>query len=75
MKEKNQIKSIFGRVLFEHEKENNTIKDILVEAIKKGADLYGANLRGADLEGADLEGANLEGADLKGANFRGEKKP
>ena len=30
-----------GEVLFEYEKENNTIKDTLMEAIKKGADLSG----------------------------------
>lgn len=43
MKIKIDIKSVFGNVLFSFEKENNTIKDTLVEA----------NLRGADLEGAD----------------------
>ena len=48
MKIKLQIKSIFGRVLFEFEKENNTIKDTLLEAI-----IIGANLRRADLSGAD----------------------
>lgn len=43
-----QIKSrYFGSVLFEYEKENNTIKDTLIEAVKKGADLRGADLRGA----------------------------
>lgn len=42
-----QIKSIRGDVLFEYEKENNTIKDTLEEAVKQGADLYGANLNGA----------------------------
>ena len=31
---------------FEFEKENNSIKDTLIEAIKNGADLYGADLRG-----------------------------
>ena len=41
-KVKIQIKSVFGRVLFEYEKENNTIKDTLVEAVKRGADLRGA---------------------------------
>ena len=43
MEIKIQIKSIFGSVLFEYSKENNTIKDTLCEA----------NLRGADLRGAD----------------------
>lgn len=48
MKIKIDIKSIFGNVLFSFEKENNTIKDTLVEA----------NLVGANLEDANLEGAN-----------------
>ena len=61
----------FGSVLFEYEKENNTIKDTLIEAIKGGADLRGANLRGADLRGANLRGANLTGANLRGANLIG----
>lgn len=54
MKVKIQIKSVFGNVLFELEKENNTIKDTIVEAIKQGANLRSANLYGADLYGADL---------------------
>ena len=53
-----QIKSIWGEVLFEYEKENNTIKDTLKEALKQGA-----NLTGADLTGANLTRANLYGAD------------
>ena len=61
----------FGSVLFEYEKENNTIKDTLIEAIKGGADLRGANLRGADLRGANLRGANLTGANLRDADLIG----
>ena len=57
----------FGSVLFEYEKENNTIKDTLIEAVKKGAYLKGAYLAGADLTGAYLTGADLKGADLTGA--------
>jgi uncharacterized protein YjbI with pentapeptide repeats len=53
MKIKIDIKSVFGNVLFSFEKENNTIKDTLVEANLEGAYLRGAYLRGADLEGAD----------------------
>lgn len=68
-----QIKSVFGKILFEYEKEKNTIKDTLLEAIKTGADLYGANLEGANLEGANLRGANLRGADLRGADLEGVK--
>jgi hypothetical protein len=65
-----KIKSIFGEVLFEYSKENNTIKDTIIEAVKRGADLRGANLRGANLGGAYLGGADLRGADLRGANLR-----
>lgn len=54
MKTKIEIKSIFGDVLFEYEKENNTIKDTLEEAVKSDAYLGGANLRGAYLGGANL---------------------
>jgi uncharacterized protein YjbI with pentapeptide repeats len=66
-----QIKSIWGEVLFEHEKENNTIKDTVGEAIKKGADLRDADLRGAYLRGAYLRGADLSGSDLSGAYLSG----
>ena len=65
-----QIKSIWGEVLFEYEKEHNTIKDTLIEAIKKSANLRSADLSGADLSGADLRSAYLSGADLSGANLR-----
>ena len=86
MKIKIDIKSIFGNVLFSFEKENNTIKNTLVEATLNGANLLeadlcetdlrdvyleNADLRGAYLEYADLRGANLRGADLRGANLRG----
>ena len=86
MKIKIDIKSIFGNVLFSFEKENNTIKNTLVEATLNGANLLEADLcetdlrdvyleyadlRGAYLENADLRGANLRGADLRGANLRG----
>ena len=62
-----QIKSIWGEVLFEYEKENNTLKDTLEEAVKHRANLYGANLYGANLNGANLYGASLNGASLDGA--------
>ena len=67
MKIKIDIKSVFGNVLFSFEKENNTIKDTLVEANLRGANLEGAYLEGAYLVGANLEGAYLEGANLEGA--------
>ena len=66
-----EIKTIWGNIIFTHEKENNTVKDTLQEALKSGANLGGANLYGADLRGADLGGANLYGADLGGADLRG----
>jgi hypothetical protein len=72
MKLKIEIKSwLSGVVLFEFEKENNTVKDTVIEANLRGANLYGANLYGADLYGANLYGANLRGADLYGANLYG----
>jgi hypothetical protein len=71
MKTKIKIKSIWGRVLFEFEKDDNSVKSTLEQAVRKGANLYDANLRGADLHGANLHGANLYGADLHGADLRG----
>ena len=68
MKLKIEIKNRFtGKVLFEYENENNTIKDTLVKAVEQGADLRGAYLQGADLQGADLRGAYLQGAEIKSA--------
>lgn len=63
-------------VLFEYEKENNTILDTIQEAVKQGvnlgfADLQGADLRGANLKNAFLQGADLRGADLYDANLSG----
>ena len=72
-----QIKNRWtGSVLFEYEKEGNTIKDTLLEALKqradlRDADLGDANLGGADLRDADLGDADLRGADLGGANLGG----
>ena len=80
MKIKIEIKSVFGKVLFALEKENNTIKETLEQAVKENADLEGADLEGADLRNSNLinsnlrnsnlEGANLRYADLEGANLR-----
>jgi hypothetical protein len=69
-----QILSLSGDVLFEYEKENNTIKDTLIHAVDKGANLEGANLEGAYLKGANLKGANLYGAYLEGAKFQEDEK-
>lgn len=70
MKIRIDIKSIFGDVLFSFEKENNTIKNTLVEATLNGADLREADLRGADLRGADLEYADLREVYLEYADLR-----
>lgn len=69
MKIKIDIKSVFGNVLFSFEKENNTIKDTLVEAYLEGANLEGAYLEYAYLEYAYLKGANLKGAYLEYTSF------
>jgi hypothetical protein len=71
MKIKIQIKSLIGNVLFEYEKENNTIKDTLLEAVKQRANLRSANLRSAYLSGADLSGADLRSAYLRSAYLSG----
>ena len=57
MKIKIQIKSVLGKLLFELEKEDNTIKDTLQQAVRDGASLVRANLDGASLYGANLYGA------------------
>ena len=54
MKIKIQIKSIFGKVLFELEKENNTIAETVIKAVESYADLRYADLRSADLRYANL---------------------
>ena len=71
MKIKIQIKNRFtSSVIFEYEKEENTIKETVKEAIKSMANLSMANLSGADLSGANLSGANLYGADLYGKKIK-----
>ena len=70
MEVKIEIKSIFGNVLFEFSKENNTIKDTVEEAVRRGADLRGADLRDANLRDAYLRGADLRDAYLSGAYLR-----
>ena len=64
-----QIKSIWGDVLFEYSKKDNTIKDTLIEAIHQRADISEADLSEADLSEANLWRADLRGANLKGANL------
>lgn len=59
-----------GDILYELEKEDNTIKDTLKEAVKSDANLSDANLSEANLRGADLRCTDLSGADLRGADLR-----
>jgi len=67
-----EIKCRFsGKVLFEHEAEENNIRITLEAAVTASANLSGANLSRANLYGADLYGANLSGANLSGANLSG----
>ena len=54
-----QIKSIFGKILFEYTKLNNTFKDTLEVAVNSNADLSNADLSNADLRYADLYKADL----------------
>jgi len=73
------IKNLAGFVLFTH--ESQTIKEAIIAAVKRGANLRGADLRDADLRGADLRdaylsnayliGADLSNADLRGADLSG----
>jgi uncharacterized protein YjbI with pentapeptide repeats len=78
-----EIKNRFtGKIIFEFTKENNTIKDTILQFIKdelsKGknyadlssADLSSADLRYADLRYADLRYADLRYADLSSADLR-----
>lgn len=66
-----EIKKIDGRTIFEFEKENNTVRDTVMEAIERGVSLEGAELYGIDLSGANLQWVNLRGANLDSANLRG----
>lgn len=63
-----------------YEAEAETMRDLVVAAVKDGVSLEGASLGAADLQGVDLRGAslqdvalqwsNLQGASLQGANLR-----
>ena len=65
-----EIKSVIGKLLFEYECKDNTIKKTVSEAIKENANLRNADLRNANLSDADLWSANLSGANLSDANLR-----
>ena len=66
-----QIKSVYGKIIFEYEKEDNSVKDTVEEAVKRGINLCEADLHGADLSEANLCRADLSFADLHGANLYG----
>ena len=71
-----EIKSRFSeRVVYSSETAQD-IREAVLEAISRGADLSDANLSDANLSGANLSDANLRytnlrGANLSGANLRG----
>ena len=71
MKTKIEIKSVWRSVLFSFEKEDNTLKDTILEALRSNADLSNADLNCADLNCADLSGADLSSADLRRAALSG----
>ena len=58
-----------GQSIFKADAES--FKDVVLLAIKGGADLSGAYLSGAYLGGADLSGADLSGADLSSVDLGG----
>jgi len=72
MKTKIQIKTVFEKIIFEHESENNTIietvNEYIIQELKKG--LRSADLSSADLSSANLCSANLSSANLCSANLR-----
>jgi hypothetical protein len=67
MEKSMDILNMAGTVLFSA--AASTIKELVLAAVRAGANLYGANLRGANLYGANLCGADLCGADLYGADL------
>ena len=72
------IKNRFtGSIIFEYEKEKNTLSETIKEFIHKElakgksyANLRSADLRSADLSSADLSSADLRYADLSSADLR-----
>ena len=73
-----EIKNRFtGKIIFEYEKENNTISETIKEFIKKeiesgksNCDLSNSNLRNCDLSNCDLRNCNLSNCDLSNSNLR-----
>ena len=65
-----EIKSRWdGRVLYSAGGES--LRDVVVQAVRERANLRDANLSNADLRDANLRSAGLSGAYLSGANLRG----
>lgn len=54
-----EIKSVFGKLLFEYDCEDNSIKKTVEKAIKENIPLSSADLNSADLNSADLRSADL----------------
>ena len=65
-----EIKSILGKVIFEYECENNSIRKTVEKALCENISLRSADLSSANLSSANLSSANLRSADLRSANLR-----
>jgi len=63
-----EIKSRWdGRVLYSAGGES--LRDVVVQAVRERADLRDADLRGSNLRDSNLRDANLRGSDLRGADL------
>jgi len=68
-----EIKSRFiGKVLFKSKKKS--MKETVIEAVKKKINLRGVDLTGVDLTGVDLTGVDLTGVDLTGIKITEKEK-
>src|SRR5574337_1008409 len=66
-----QIVSWYDSKKIVYESEKATVRDSVMEAVRKEAPLMNADLRDANLAGANLAGANLRDANLAGTNLAG----
>ena len=66
MKTKLQIKSIFGKVLFEYEADENTIKKTVREFLKENSRKL---IKDASLSGMDLSGVSFDNSRFYNARF------
>ena len=74
MKTSIKIMSIFGKLLFEYECEENSIKKTVEQAVKEkinlsNSDLSNSNLRNSNLRNSDLRNSNLTNSDLSNSNL------